>query len=204
MQKDLATILSENLEGLPFIDLLAGLAQTLTTVEPLESGATITHKRPVTYDHNRAEPYSGTELELIPNNTLYKSMIYFEDFGVTPLAPIQRMQGFSSRLRLICWMDRAQIVGDNYAPVASAAITAILDRLAGKNFENKGIFTRLKTEVGGMPISDAGLFNRYTYNENDRQYLRPPFEFFGIDLVSTFYISPKCLSQINWNNPAIC
>lgn len=200
MQKELASVLKVKLLTLPFIDLLAGLAQTLTTTDQDETNSTtIQKRRPVAYDaHNGNADCFGRETALIPDSSR-KSIIYFEDFGITPGPFAHGLQSFNSSLRLVCWLNRAKLVGDHYAEISGRCQAAIIGRLCHKNPENISMFQRLVINLQRIPPQDAMLFGRYTYNETDRQYLRPPFEFFGLDLTCVFYVSPKCLDGINWN-----
>lgn len=195
-------MLRDKLASLPFIDVLAGMAQTVTTQDSNLSNpeaAAVVKRFPVSYDVLGVD-CQGKEISLNPDSSR-KSIIYFEDFGISSTGRLHGQTGFSSNLRLICWLNRANLVGDTYTEISGRCMATIVDTLAGRSPENVGMFTRLTVDVARIPQQDAGLFGRYTYNEADRQYLRPPFEFFGIDLVCKFYVSAKCLDAINWNNP---
>lgn len=198
MQKELSRVLRNKLTGLPFVDVLAGLAQTVTTEEAnQETGAKIVKRFPVSYDVLGKE-CEGTEISLIPDSDR-KSIIYFEDFGIATNGRLHGQTQYISNLRLICWMNRANLVGGHYVPIAGRCMSSMIDIFVGKNPEHVDMFIRLAISVARIQPQDAGLFNRYTYNEADRQYLRPPFEFFGIDLSCTYQVPAKCLGAINWN-----
>ena len=200
MQKELCNILKGKLITLPFADLVAGMAQTLTTTDQDETNSTtITKRIPVSYDvWNAGADCFGREISLIPDSSR-KSIIYFEDYGVTPATSTHGLQSFNASLRLVCWLNRSKLVGDNYTEIAGRCQSAIIGRLCHKNPENNGMFNRLKIDLSRIPPQDAAIFGRYTYNETDRQYLRPPFEFFAIDLLCNFQSNPKCLDSIAWN-----
>lgn len=205
MNKELCNVLKNKLVGLPFADVLAGMVQTVTTTDMDEQNVTVVVKKaPVSYDTNIGNKECiGQEQYLIPNSNR-KSLIYFEDFGISFIGRSHNMAQYSSSIRLICWMNRANLVGSTYQEVSGPAMAAIVDRLAGLNPINVGMFTRLTVEVRTIPPQDAGLFGRYTYNEQDRQYLRPPFEFFGIDLICKYFTSAKCIDDINWGGQTSC
>ena len=192
----------DRLASLPFIDVLAGMAQTVTTTDSNLSNpeaAAVVKRFPVSYDVLGVD-CQGKEISLNPDSSR-KSIIYFEDFGIASTGRLHGQTGFSSNLRLICWLNRANLVGDTYTEISGRCMASIIDLLAGRSPQNVGMFTRLTVDVARIPQQDAALFGRYTYNEPDRQYLRPPFEFFGIDLVCKFYVPARCLQDINWNNP---
>lgn len=201
MNKELANVLKGKLLTLPFADLVAGMAQVLT-VQQLSSdnATTITTRRPVTYDawFKTGGSCEGQEVSLVPDSK-WKSIIYFEDLGVAPLGTLRKIQGYSSSLRLICWLNRAALVGETYAEISARCQSAIISRLAHRNPQNIGIFTRLTINVERIPPQTPELFSKYTYDETDRQYLRPPFEFFGIDFRANFYVPVNCMDEINWN-----
>ena len=77
------------------------------------------------------------------------------------------------------------------------AINDIIQKLrAEQNPENVSFFTGLFVEVSRIPKQDAALFSKYTYDETLTQYLRPPFEFFGIELKCSYSINQKCIGEI--------
>lgn len=200
MNKELCTVLRDKLALLPFVEVLAGMVQTVTTQDSNvedSNAASVVKRFPVSYEVLGVD-CEGKEVALIPDSSR-KSMIYFEDFGISANGRLHGQTGFISSIRLVCWLNRANLVGDDYKAISGRCMASIIDSLAGRNPENVGIFTRLTVDVARIPPQDAGLFGRYTYNETDRQYLRPPFEFFGIDLSCKYYVPAKCLAGINWN-----
>jgi hypothetical protein len=200
MNKELSIVLRDKLVGLPFVDMLGGMVQTVTTEDANqdnEAAAKIVKKFPVTYDIASLD-CQGKETAMVPDSSK-KSIIYFEDFGLSVAGRVHGQTMYSSSLRLICWMNKANLVGNAYVNIGGRCMATIVDILAGHNPENVGMFTRMTVNVARIPPQDAGLFGRYTYNEADRQYLRPPFEFFGIDFIINFQVPSKCLSGINFN-----
>lgn len=201
MNKELSTVLRDKLAALPFIDVLAGMAQTVTTQDSNLSNpeaAAVVKRFPVSYDVLGVD-CQGKEISLNPDSSR-KSIIYFEDFGIVTTGRLHGQMGYNSSLRLICWINRSLLVKDVYREISGNCMASIIDVIAGKNPENIGMFSRLTISVARIPQQDAALFGRYTYNETDRQYLRPPFEFFGIDFSCKYYVSAKCLTEIPLGN----
>lgn len=200
MNKELSIILRNKLAGLPFVDVLGGMVQTVTTEDLDENNSSkITKRFPVSTDVMGKE-CEGREIMMIPDSSR-KSIIYFEDFGISATGKIHGNTSYASNIRLVCWLNRANLVGDMYQLIAGRMMSTIIDTIADKNPENIAFFTRLAVTVARIPPQDAGIFGRYTYSEPVRQYLRPPFEFFAIDLVCKFQAMASCLDGINWNNP---
>lgn len=202
MNNELSAVLRNKIAaaGLPFIDVLAGMATTVTTTDAgSEDGAPpVTKKFPVAFIHNQDPACTGKEFVLTPDSSR-KSIIYFEDFGVTATGKVKGLNGFVSSLRLVCWLNQANLVGDHYQFVGGRIMATLIDLLTSGNPDNVDMFTRLQVDVAAIPPQDAGLFGRYTYNEPDRQYLRPPFQFFGIDLRCKYFVPSKCLNNISWS-----
>ncbi len=202
MNKELCSVLKNKLSALPFVDMLAGMAQTLTQEDTTNSGeeggtTTITKRFPVADDTNQDATIFGKEIRLSPESGR-RSIIYFEDFGISAGDKLHGLTQYNSSIRLIAWLNRERLTGNTYAPVSGAIMATIINALVSKNPENINIFTRLVVSVARIPPQDPALFGRYTYNEAERQYLRPPFEFFGIDFTAKYFVSPNCLTTLNF------
>lgn len=197
MNKELSIVLRDKIANLPFIDVLAGVAQTLVVNDVNEETMAITGKRyPVSSDCLGVDCL-GKEIGMLPSADR-KSIIYFEDFGIGVTGRDHGHTGYNSSLRLICWLNRSKLVGEYYKNVSGTMMATIIDRLANKNPINVGIFQKLQITVARIPPQDAALFGKYTYSEPDRQYLRPPYEFFGIDFTCTYLVPAQCLQAIDW------
>lgn len=199
MNKELCSILRNKLLGLPFIDLAAGMVQTLTTTDLDEQNVTkITKRQPVSYDVVGGGSCAGTEVSMIPDSSR-KSILYFEDLGVVATGRIHQQTAFNSTIRLVLWMNRANLVGGPYVEISGRVMATIIDLITGLSPQNIYPFSRLTIAVQRITPQDAAIFLKYTYSEADRQYLRPPFEFFAIDFSCKYTIPARCLSGINWN-----
>lgn len=200
MQKEVGNVLKNRLSALPFIDVLAGTVQTLTVTDTTgggpdaESVETTTTKRfPVSDDHNQDPSIFGMETILIPDSAR-RSIIYFEDYGIQLLQNLHGLKQYQCNLRLIAWFNRELLTGKTtYSQVSGQLMASIIEKLVTINPVNVGMFSRFLTKVIRIPAQDAALFGRYTYQETQRQYLRPPYEFFAIDLENTFTVNPGCL-----------
>lgn len=180
------------LAGLPFVQILAGLVQTVTSSDPNASGGMVQKKYPVSSDTNIPDICKVTpETSLIPNSGR-ASIIYFEDFGVKPAGTRGRANLFNSSLRLVCWYNKPRLSELTTVTSSSVMAAKIIKRLEGTNPENHGLFLRVKPRAVSFPIMDAAIFGRYSYKEEDRQYLRPPFDFFAIDFSVNFEIKSGC------------
>lgn len=206
MNKEIAHVLKERLAvngGLPFVDVLSGLAQRVSYQETNADGNPITKAMPVSYDNTTADSCTvSPERALIPDSSK-KGILYFEDMGSVF---VDRLSGGAMRYRstlvLVCWMNRARLVGDGYTEITSYCVGTILKKIAPPNFINVPPFVRMRVTPGRILPQDAAVFSRYTYDETITQFLRPPFEFFGMELTVDYGIHPDCINQLNFKDPA--
>lgn len=205
MNKEVAHILKERLAadgGLPFVEVLAGLAQRVEFKQPNGDGNPVTKRMPVSYDTNVAQGCKVTpETALVPNSKK-RGILYFEDMGASF---VDRVSGgamkYRSTLVMVCWMNRARLVGDHYTEITSYCVTSALGKLKVREIANEGNFSRFLVTPGRVLPQDASVFSRYTYDETITQYLRPPFEFFGMELTVDYTIHPACVEQLEWKDP---
>lgn len=189
MTKEVATILKNRLAGLPFSDVIAGIVQPVVDEKFTDdTNLRIQKKMPVSYDTNQGKnTFLGSERQLVPDQGR-KSFIYFEDFGSVENTKNVRAGdlGYTSSLRLVCWLNKGKLDVDKYAEITAICIGEILKRLITPVAINDKGITRLFCRASRIVQQDAGIFSRYSYDEAELQYLRPPFEYFAIDLQCTY------------------
>jgi len=198
MLKEACNALKEKLlSGTPLklIDTVSGMVQTVTYTEVNNDGVKFTKRMPVSYDTNIQRCESGPEQALIPDSNK-KGLIYFEENGTLQMT--RQLSGgrkmYRGSVLLICWMNKNRSVGDTYAEITKLAYDEIVNKLSGN--VNSDIFINLKVTPRAFR-QEPSIFSRYTYDEVITQYLRPPFEFFAIDLNLSFISS--CAGTINLN-----
>jgi hypothetical protein len=200
MNKEIANILKGRLAegaGLPFVQDMAGLVQTVEYRETNSDGNPVTKRMPVSYDTNIVPGcIISPEIAMVPDSNK-KGLLYFEDLGCSY---VDRVSGgalkYQSRLVLVCWMNRARITGDHYDEITAPALMQVIKKLRPGKLGNEGIFSRFSVTVGRILPQDKAIFSRYTYDESITQYLRPPFEFFGMEVLTSFAVHPDCAAPI--------
>lgn len=188
MNKELSLILLSKLKEAPYLDRTSGLVQVINRVIDTGDGAFINKRIPVAAD------CSGIQADMIPDSR-YKGMLYFEDGGVA--APIKARNGwqYTSKLRLVCWLNTQLITGDDSTLLSARVITDIATRLSGNPFSSAP-FSRIAVSISNIPVQDAAIFNKYDYSEAETQYLMPPYEYFALDLSVTYTIAGSCVSEV--------
>jgi len=204
MNQEIASILKDRLKGIQFVEVLAGLAHRVEYTDNDGSGRSIRKAIPVSHDVDVAKGCRITpERELVPDSGK-KGILYFEDLGSRFIDRTSNgSMTYSSRMVLVCWMNRARLVGDHYKQITSYCITTILGKLKPMQLSNVDNFSRFKVTPGRILPQDASVFSRYTYDETTNQYLRPPFEFFGMELEIEYSIHPECVKEIEFKD-TIC
>lgn len=202
MVKEVANILKGRLINLPFLHTVAGLAQPVIDSKYAgdQENQKIQRKLPVSYD---IEDGVG-ERALVPDGTK-KGILYFEDYGTQPDTGTKVRAGqlaLITRMRVVCWVNKQKILeGDNvkYDEVTASFVADIVARLVSGSAINSTIgISRLFVTLAGLPIQDANIFSRYNYDEAELQYLRPPYEYFAIDLQCKYWVSQTCFQQLNF------
>lgn len=207
MNKEISHVLKERIKakgGLPFVNVLAGMVQTVTKQDVNADGNTITNKFPVSYDVEIQDCTKSQEKAVIPNG-FEKGILYFEDGG--SLFDGYESNGaikYKSTLVLVCWINKNKSVGETYKEITAYCITDIINKLDADKPKNEGDFQRLKVSPKKILVQDINVFSRYTYKEEVTQFLRPPYEFFGIQLEISFAVHPNCINSINFNNGKLC
>lgn len=192
MTKELAHELRLKLDDFSIFTKIAGIAQPVTVFKPTEDGKNTDKVIPVTYDHNQKE-CEGKEIDLVPDSTM-RGILYFEDLGSTVTAGRHGFHDFNSRLLLVGWLNR-ELISQRYTEITGKVIAMILGRLVNTNPVNVGIFSKLKVKAEKISEQSNDIFKKYSYNEKETQYLRPPFEYFAITLLCSYSVNPACVEQ---------
>lgn len=183
---------------LSFIDVYSGLVQTVTTKIPGENDVMITKRMPVSYNVIGDNSCTKSpEKALIPNSKK-KGIIYFEDAaGITAIRDLSGGRKlYRASLIMVVWLNRRKISADDYSNIASAAYSTIEQKLrvprTGENEIKNISLTRFR--------QGPEIFAKYTYDETETQFLRPPFEYFAVDVTVNFVSVCKpeiCITENN-------
>lgn len=184
MNQAIASIIKGYVENLDFVDKIAGLVQTqYMTIEDTVKSYPVACCVP---DDCKTGEYN----DLAPDSR-YKSVIYFEDRGVRFIRAQGNFKYYESNLRLVAWLNVKRILGDLCdASACTYSSHAILDiiRLLPEFPQNIAPFTQVYIEVTSQVIRDKSIFSKYTYNELQTQYLMSPYDYFALDINTTFGI----------------
>jgi len=193
MNERVANIIKTQIDGLDFIDKIAGLVRTMKMEVLGENNVKTLKFFPVACDVTADSCISGKYQDLIPDSK-YKSIIYFEDGGTTLMSKERRWVGFNSRLTLVAWLNLKKIGCD--CTYSMAAILSILEALPEFPInELNGLQQITIKAVTEQPKSNQ-IFGRYTYDEKINQYLLSPYDYFALNLSIDYKINLNCIERL--------
>ena len=121
MNQGIANIIKGYIEYLSFVDKIAGLVSTqYMTIDGVQKSYPVACC--VTADDCKEGAYN----DLAPDSR-YKTVIYFEDGGVSFVSEAGNFRHYRSRLRLVCWINVAKLNEDGcYTDSPCTASTNII------------------------------------------------------------------------------
>jgi hypothetical protein len=197
MNQAIANIIKNHISGLDFVDKIAGLTQVLTFEIKNEKNEMVQKSFPIACCVTANDCKDGAYNELMPNSE-YKTVIYFEDGGVTFEKSESNWKYYKSKLRLICWINIEKIFGHNCKseiPCTYAAhIVAEIIRALPEFPENHAPFDKVYSEITSQLVRSPSIFSAYTYDEKHVQYLMAPYDYFALEIDTAFGICLKSTS----------
>jgi len=191
MNQAIANIIKDYIDDLSFVDKIAGLVSTQYMTIMYKNGTKVTKSYPVACCTTAEDCKTGAYNDLTPNPA-YKTVIYFEDGGVSLLESTGRFKKLRSRLRLVCWINVAKLNSDTcYTDIPCTASTNIIIEIirALPDFPvNYAPFMQVKFDVLNQLVRSNSIFSQYTYNEKQTQYLMSPYDYFSLEIETTFSI----------------
>lgn len=198
MNQAIANIIKNHISGLDFIDKIAGLVSACTfdiVVRDKENNPTTVQKTfPIACCLTEKCTIETAYQDLMPNSD-YKTVIYFEDKGVSWVKTEGRYKHYTSNVRLVCWINVAKILGDtckegDTCTLSTHLITEIIRSLPEFPGHHNP-FNMVFSEVTSQEVRSPSIFSTYTYDEKHSQYLMYPYDYFALDIQTSFAICMK-------------
>lgn len=191
MNQQIANIIKDRIKDLDFIDKIAGLISVTYMNISDSEGTKIQKSFPVACDTTAEDCISGSYNELCPDSK-YRTVLYFEDQGVTFNSREGKFICYTSSLRLVCWINVARYVaeccGEGLTCSASSDIIKKIICALPSQPEYINPYSKVYPVVISQVIRSNSIFAAYTYNELATQYLFSPFDFFALNIETTFCI----------------
>jgi hypothetical protein len=192
MNQAIANIIKGHIEGLDFVDKIAGLTAVTTFDIRGEDNKAVEKSFPIACCVTAADCKEGAYNDLMPNSN-YKTVIYFEDGGVSFIRSESNWKYYSSKLRLVCWINIEKLISSGCCkseiPCTYAAhiITEIIRTLPEFPSSHSPI-ERFYSEITDQIIRSPSIFSAYTYDEKHAQYLMAPYDYFALEIKTDFAI----------------
>lgn len=187
MNSRIAKILVDYLKPLEWVDKIAGMTQIAQVTQ-----VNVVKKFPISCDVSLDDCGKGCYEDLMPSGRR-KSILFFEDVSFNYIRHDGGRIFYDSRLRLVCWLNYKLTPGGCGASgyYVSSVIGAL--PLAPKDF---GDLRSLTSVVIGQAPRTSGIFGKYTFDEKRSQYLMSPYDFFALDIRTTFFLIAGCEVEI--------
>jgi hypothetical protein len=194
MNQAIADIIRSHIKDLDFVDKIAGMTRALTFDIKGPDNTPIQKTFPVACCVTADDCKQGAYNDLMPNSQ-YKTVIYFEDNGISSNKTEGNFKYYTSSVKLVCWINAAKILGDacstgTACTIAAHLITEII-RALPEFPAHHNPFSFVFSEVVSQDITNPSIFSKYTYDEKHTQYLMYPYDYFALDIKTDFAICMK-------------
>ncbi len=218
MNKGIAHHLMLALIGLPGISLYGGLVSTQEQIQPLRDEATgvsrnVMLRYPVTDDFQPCAVERPDLKSFVPSAT-ETGILYFESSGTAAKGRNGRFFSYESRLRLVIWLNTERIAA---APAACPSpqdssphdlptllLNEVIKRFDTLRNTNVANYVRLRVDVSQVLDSNYNLFAAYSFDKATTQYLMPPYQALGIDMVVSYDLHQNCIQNLVITAPESC
>jgi len=195
MNHAIADILKARIIDLDFVDKIAGLVAPTYMNIPDKDGNMVEKCFPISCTTTVQDCKEGLYNDLCPDSK-YKTVIYFEDRGVS----YDRREGkfiyYKSNLRLVCWINIALIESDACTDGTDCSMSAELIKeiicAMPSHPTNISPFVSVYPVITSQEIRSNSIFSQYTYNEKQVQYLMYPYDYFALNIETSFAVCQNC------------
>ena len=200
----IAALLRDEISGLNFVEIAAGLAKSHTirldtTPADAEAGVILDKTIPLAYNDLGITCEEGDLYALVPN-TKKKSILWWEDNGTEPVSEDTYYYYCRSSLVLIAWFNLPLI---NQTYTDHSLLVANLIAAIPENLSNVDYLSQIQVIWNGEEISGAEVVAKYSFDEPENQFSTFPYSVAGINFVVDFAFGKNCVDPVVLN-PATC
>jgi len=147
---------------------------------------------PVYYKDSLSDCETDNLQQLVPDDTK-KSIIYFEVINQPTVKQHHKaFNSFIGKIRLVCWANLKKISPDLHDMGVIAS--NILDGFPSE-LDNIEFISSIRLFFDAQ-IDKASLFDKYTYNEAETQFMTYPYDAIGLNFDIEFRIAKGCATPI--------
>ena len=202
MNKQIALILLDRLQGAPYLEHTSGIVQQVRRHRKTEEVMSVDEVFPFSSFATPSET-GKMNMAMVPDSKK-KSLLYFEDGGIRVMGVSSRGIQYRSSIRLVCWFNTAMINADNDKLMSQKIMGDVIAKITTPRNVSEEPFLLLNASVSQIPAQNSSIFTPFTYDETKTQYLLLPYDFFAIDFEVDFVFSSRCMIPVVVGEPAKC
>jgi hypothetical protein len=174
---------------LSFVDKITGIVKPAKV--DIDGKGTI-KTFPVAYNTDPTTCNDSELLDFVPDSSKI-SIIYFEDRGTT----LNRMENqslyFTSNFTLVCWFNYKRLVGNMTNP---SLIVGNVIKYLPVVMGNISPLIGVVLSVTGQQDNTGGVFSKYTYIEEQSQFITYPYGYFALDMQAEYSVRKECFTDV--------
>lgn len=200
----IAELLRDQISGLNFVEIAAGLAKPHivrndTTPPDEEEGVVIDKIVPMAYNDLGIVCEEGDLYALYPN-TKKMSITWWEDNGVDLIEETTYYYQCRASLALIAWFNLLLInqTYTDHSLLVANLIAAIPERLTNVDY-----LSQMRVAFEGEQVSGAEAVSKYTFDEAENQFATFPYSVVALNFSVDFAFGKNCVDAVVLN-PSSC
>ena len=179
---------------LSFVDKITGI------VKPAQASiGGVVKTFPVAYNTDVSVCSDSQLLDFTPDDRK-TSIIYFEDRGTSMTRMENQSVYFTSNFTLVCWINYKRIAG---CMTNTSLIVGNLIKYLPVVMGNISPLIGVVLSVTGQQDNTGGVFSKYSYIEEQSQFITYPYGYVALDLSADFSVRKECFEDIEICTP-IC
>lgn len=209
MNEKISDLIARHISHLPFLSKVAGCVQEL---KYKQKGVAKEIKIPIaSVVYTSSTDFSGRlnldesaviepkycevseqNKDLVPNSK-ETGIAYFEDGGYKRIDGNKRTNVFEGDLTLVVWLNMKKIGDYSITEICKSLLSQLPSQLNDETFQSA------KITIEAVKPKRPSPFEKYTYNEAEKQYLNFPFDYFAVKIKHVVRVSKNCSSNIILN-----
>ena len=199
--------ISSKITSLPFVERYGGVVQTVRRIDVVDEGFIIEKRFPVSCSVTNLQCWEqGRYKDLTPDDR-YKSVFYFEEIEGFRIVGRQELRGqviqYRGRVRLVGWLNLARLGVENDCNLSDRIAFQMIGVVTGASEMTGDIDAVVQFKPIGMVEKSPGIFDRYTYEE-ENAYLLYPYDYFAVDFEVILGLKPDCITPFIPSTPIEC
>lgn len=172
---------------LSFVDKITGI------VKPGQASiGGVVKTFPIAYNTDVTTCNDSELLDFVPDDRKI-SIIYFEDRGTSMTRMENQSVYFTSNFTLICWFNYKRL---NPAMINPSLIVGNIIKYLPLVMGNITPLIGVVLSITGQQDNTGGVFSKYSYIEEQSQFITYPYGYLALDLQAEFSVRKECFTDV--------